>query len=1726
MIHIIEPAPVTITSAFRALSGQRLGCGVACVIVSLLVAHPPVARAQSLDGETSPTVQPDTGELANRRLRLDYTTNRISLRIALPETSAASAAAPAEARGNGPLVIGHARELPREFRGDLSPHLDWTPIDDGSIVSALTVTSPGALGMRVGVRADMVPGAEIRFFSADAAEEDARQAGTDRTFPVVTREDFHEGGEPEILWSPTVEGEALGIEITLPSREALSTFSFRLERISHIHVSMGSRQSLRRTECDNHIDVQCRAGSISGHREHATGRISFVKNGIPYVCSGTLLSDDEEGSFIPYFLTANHCVSTGTVARTVEARWFFQHSSCDGAAVDSRLATTYGGADLLATSVAQDSTLLRFKRSLPGGLLYSGWSARAESHPISVYGIHHPAGGVKKYSAGTTTGQSDARVCEDPFLDIGCTTVRDAIRVDWNDGTTERGSSGSGLFRGRYLIGALSGGGGGCAARTTAYGPFSAFYPQVSQWLGARPTPPASAHVLPLVLPASSVEPQGFVRIINRSEQAGSVTIHAIDDTGRRFGPVALSLDSMQTKHLSSDDLERGNASKGLSGGVGDGTGHWRLELSTELDVEPVAYVRSSGGFLADVHEAAVEETRGSMRYRVPFFNPASNLGSESRLRLINPGDGSARVVISALDDLGEDSPGGDVSLELDAGAARMLTARQIEEGGAGLSGRLGDGTGKWQLSVASNRPIQVMSLIRSSTGLLANLSRGQAEGHADTSPPPASRQPDLVVESPSASTASPSAGQAITVRAIVRNRGDRGAAPTTLRLYRSPDATISTADTQVGTRDLDGLPASGVITVSIRLSAPADAGTYHYGACADFVSGESDTTNNCSSAVAVTVPGASGSRPDLVVESPTVSSSRPDAGQTITLGATVRNRGDGAAAPTILRWFRSSDATISTADAEVGSSPVGGVAASDASDESIGSSAPPSAGTWYYGACVNAVSGESDTTNNCSSGVAVTVRSSPVPPSRYYGAFALTFTGWCTDEDNHAVGLVVDRLTEQAALEAARQACRNDGGSVERCTPHLFDQRCLAIGYGVGGANGCTLGPGHGATLAEAEADKLSFCRDRQHFTNCTIVASACNSRTPPPPPSSQPDLVVESPTASSTTPEAGQRITLGATVRNQGGGEAAATTLRYYRSTDATISTADVEVGSSAVNGLAASGTSDESLGLNAPSDAGTYYYGACVDSVSEESDTANNCSSAVVVTVSVPVPPPPPPPPPGGGPDLVVESPTVSDNTPDAGQTITLGATVRNRGDGEAAPTTLRYYRSTDATISTADTLVDTDAVSGLAAAGASTESVGLTAPLRPRIYWYGACVDSVAGETDTANNCSSAVVVVVSIPIPPPPPGGGPDLVVESAYVAPSNALDGRERFIFGATVRNQGGGDSLTNPTLRYYLSLDATISADDTEVGTDSVAPLAVSGTSDEAITLTAPYYSGTYWYGACVGAVPGETDTSNNCSSAVEVTVTGETPPRPADLWVQSPDASPDSLIAGQSFTLSVGLYNNGGKDATATTLRWYRSADSTISTSDTEVGTDAVAALNAYRGGSESVELTAPSTPGTYWYGACVDSVPGETNTANNCSSGVAVTVRSAPPPSSGYYGAHAFSFTGTGTCTDEGSYSVGLVVDKPSELEALNAARQACLNGGGRPNFCTPHSFRQCRSVVYGVGGTIGCSLSPGRDSATLAEAEAENLAFCRDRAGFTSCSVVASACNSRSDGNQGR
>ena len=504
-----------------------------------------------------------------------------------------------------------------------------------------------------------------------------------------------------------------------------------------------------------------------------------------------------------------------------------------------------------------------------------------------------------------------------------------------------------------------------------------------------------------------------------------------------------------------------------------------------------------------------------------------------------------------------------------------------------------------------------IYTLLASCGGGSGSVSRSGESDQLTIEPRPPQDRPDLAVASPSVSNGNPAPGAGFTLSAMVNNTGSGQAAATTLRYYRSTDATITSSDTELGTNAVPGLAPSGSDSQSMDLTAPSAPGTYYYGVCVDAVAGESNTSNNCSAAIEITVPEPD--HPELAVVSPSVSTPFPAIASRFTLSAAVRNGGKGQSGATTLRYYRSTDATITSSDTEVGTAAVAALAPSGSDNQSVDLTAPSTPGTYYYGACVDALADESNTANNCSTAVEITV------------------------------------LATQQQVQ------------------------------------------GH-------------------------------------------PDLEVRTPTVSDASPETGATFNLSATVSNTGDAESPATTLRYYRSTDPTITTSDTAVGTDDVGVLAAPGTSSESISLAAPVTAGAYYYGACVDSVTDESDSTDNCSASVKVDVEEPK-----------HPDLEVGTPSVSDASPETAASFTLSATVSNTGDAESPATTLRYYRSTDPTITTSDTAVGTDDVGVLAASGTSSESISLTAPATAGAYYYGACVDSVTDESDTTNNCSAPVKV---------------------------------------------------------------------------------------------------------------------------------------------------------------------------------------------------------------------------------------------------------------------------------------------------------------------------------------------------------------------------------------------
>ena len=251
--------------------------------------------------------------------------------------------------------------------------------------------------------------------------------------------------------------------------------------------------------------------------------------------------------------------------------------------------------------------------------------------------------------------------------------------------------------------------------------------------------------------------------------------------------------------------------------------------------------------------------------------------------------------------------------------------------------------------------------------GLSASLSASVMVGTAGA--------PDLVFTGVMPTSINGSPGETVMATFTLRNRGNAASPPTTIRLMQSDDATISTADTEINSDRIDGLPAGGEGTIEVSLTLPQDAsGTFYVGLCVDPVSGESDTSNNCSTGVRVTVGGSG--RPDLVV-SVSPSSVTVSPGGSFSYDVTVRNQGDASSAATEIQTYASDNSTISTSDTPI-DDPVS-VPSLDPSQE-VGGTATYTVGateaprTVYFGQCVDAVPGESNTNNNCSSAVTVTI--------------------------------------------------------------------------------------------------------------------------------------------------------------------------------------------------------------------------------------------------------------------------------------------------------------------------------------------------------------------------------------------------------------------------------------------------------------------------------------------------------------------------------------------------------------------------------------------------------------------------------------------------------------------------------------------------------------------------------------------------------------------------------
>ena len=280
----------------------------------------------------------------------------------------------------------------------------WETLPGGGRVWHMGIRSPGSQGIRV------------EFTDFDAA--DGRvwlHDGTTVAGPYTGKGPHGDGR----FWSETVFSESVTVEYEPASDAPLELEPpFKLGSIIHqqrgilgrtnegLDLTAGKKDPAEYCEIDANCYPEWKS-SVS-----MVGQITFVEHGESYFCSGALVAT-RDNSFKPYFLTAGHCIHSEAAARSVEAYWTYQTSSCGAAPPVDRAASTRstGGAHLVASGgPAEGDFSLILLQNVPTGVTFSGWDAGDPAFTSGLTGIHHPSASWKRISFGLRASDQSVEV--------------------------------------------------------------------------------------------------------------------------------------------------------------------------------------------------------------------------------------------------------------------------------------------------------------------------------------------------------------------------------------------------------------------------------------------------------------------------------------------------------------------------------------------------------------------------------------------------------------------------------------------------------------------------------------------------------------------------------------------------------------------------------------------------------------------------------------------------------------------------------------------------------------------------------------------------------------------------------------------------------------------------------------------------------------------------------------------------------------------------------------------------------------------------------------------------------------------------------------------------------------------------------------------------------------------------------------------------------------------
>ena len=332
---------------------------------------------------------------------------------------------------------------------DFSTENSGTWIESGDWkIWQLKLESPGALSLNVIFRRYRVPeGARLFLFSED---------GSDLIGAFTAQNNKADG----VLATMPVAGDRLILQYEEPAN-AEFTGELVLESVNHDFVGLkaynGDRRPLGESGSCN-VNVNC--DYLQKYRSAANGVCRILIKGTE-LCTGTLLNDvPADGK--PYLLTASHCIGDGTDASS--SVFLFNYESPYCKSIDGEVLNSLSGSSLKASSSEIDFSLVELSVPPPKSYqpYYLGWD-HSSSAPDSTVTIHHPLGDIKKVAIDRNS-PSAASYSEDYVANSFWKVA------NWEEGTTEAGSSGAALIDPAMRVrGSLVGGEATCSSPLNDY---------------------------------------------------------------------------------------------------------------------------------------------------------------------------------------------------------------------------------------------------------------------------------------------------------------------------------------------------------------------------------------------------------------------------------------------------------------------------------------------------------------------------------------------------------------------------------------------------------------------------------------------------------------------------------------------------------------------------------------------------------------------------------------------------------------------------------------------------------------------------------------------------------------------------------------------------------------------------------------------------------------------------------------------------------------------------------------------------------------------------------------------------------------------------------------------------------------------------------------------------------------------------------------------------------